>query len=417
MHAVLSSIGTDGDVFPYIGLADALRRRGHRVTLAAADRYQKTASELDLEFVSMFTESEMIEVLSNPRMWSPLFGPPLMAKWGGQFLARQYKLLDEACGDDSVIVASPGLLPARTLQDKRNLPLVSLVLQPWMIKSSIAPPIMPAKLTLPPGLPKPIGALYWRFFNLIGDVLTGAQLNRLRKSLDLPKVKHVFEWWLSPDLILGTFPDWYAPPQTDWDSNIELCGFPLFDGRADRILPPETEAFCKAGAPPIAFTFGTGMMHAQRLFAMAVDACQSAGLRAILLTSHATQLPARLPDSIHRCAYAPFGELFPLCAAVVHHGGIGTTAKAFAAGVPQLIVPFAYDQLDNGTRVRSLGAGSFIKPTRLTVHRLADTVRLIQNQATIARCRELAARTAQTDALKMASEKIELLWESRSTRR
>jgi hypothetical protein len=74
MHAVLSSTDTDGDVFPRIGLADAPCRRGHRVTLEAADRYQKTAPQLDIEFAAMFTEPEITELLSNPMMWRPIFG-------------------------------------------------------------------------------------------------------------------------------------------------------------------------------------------------------------------------------------------------------------------------------------------------------------------------------------------------------
>ena len=416
MHAVLSSIGTDGDVFPYIGLADVLRRRGHRVTLVAADRYQKTATDLDIEFVPMFTEPEMLEVLSNPRMWHPLMGPQLMAKWGAKFLPRQYELLDETCEDNSVLIASPGLLSARTLREKRKISLVNLVLQPWMVRSNSAPPVMPAQLTLPAGLPAPVGTLYWRMFNLTGAVLIGGNLQRLRKPLDLPRVKQVFDWWFSPDLVLGMFPDWYGPPQSDWRQKIELCGFPMFDGQANRELPPETKAFCEAGPPPVAFTFGTGMMHAQRLFAMAVDACRAAGLRAILLTAHGLQLSQPLPDSVHHCTYAPFALLFPLCSAVVHHGGIGTTAKALGAGVPQLILPFAYDQLDNGTRVKKLGVGNYIKPRHATVHRLADLVRLIQDADIIKRCRAIGKRLAESDALIAAAEKTEMFWESRSTR-
>lgn len=416
MHAVLSSIGTDGDVYPYIGLGDALRRRGHRVTLIAADRYQKTAEQLDFEFISMFTEAEMLEILSDPRMWHPILGPQMMAKWGSQFLPKQYKLLDEACGDDAVLIASQGLLSARVLREKRNVPLVNLVLQPWMIKSNIAPPTMPGGLTLPAGLPRPIAELYWNMINGVGSILIGRKLHQLRRPMNLPRVKGIFYWWFSPDLVLGMFPDWYGMPQIDWREDLELCGFPMFDGRADRALPPETEAFCKAGPPPIAFTFGTGMMHGQRLFATAVEACTSAGLRAILLTGHDAQLPPNLPKWIHRCSYAPFGTLFPLCSAVVHHGGIGTTAKALGAGVPQMILPLAYDQLDNGKRIRKLGAGNYIKPSKLTVHGLADGVRLIQNRETISRCREFAARVVSSDALGIAVKKIESLWDARSKR-
>src|SRR5206468_929261 len=148
----------------------------------------------------------------------------------------------------------------------------------------------------------------------------------------------------------------------DWPPQIRLAGFPLKDSEADAAVPEETMKFCGAGSRPIAFTFGTGMMHAAELFQKTIEACRVLGRRAVLLTRFRSQLPRELPSFAHHCEFAPLSELFPLCEVVVHHGGIGTTANALAAGTPQLILPFAYDQMDNAVRVKRLQAGDWLKP-------------------------------------------------------
>src|SRR5205085_10377103 len=129
-------------------------------------------------------------------------------------------------------------------------------------------------------------------------------------------------------------------------------------------------------------------------FRAAVDACRQLGVRGLLLTTYARQLPQPLPPSVQHCAFAPFGELFPRCAAVVHHGGIGTVARALAAGTPQLIVPHAYDQMDNAARVRRLGAGIGLAPRHATGPGLARALADLLTPAARARCPALATRCA-----------------------
>ena len=168
------------------------------------------------------------------------------------------------------------------------------------------------------------------------------------------------------------FPGGFGPPQPDWPPQTKLTGFPLYDGQPGGGLPPEILHFCLAGDPPIAFTFGTGMMHAADTFRKAVEVCRLLGKRGILLTRYERQLPAPLPTSMRTFEFAPFLALFPLCAAVVHHGGIGTVAKALSTGTPQLILPMAFDQPDNAARVKSLGAGESLKSGRWKIAPMVD---------------------------------------------
>ncbi|MCH7685672.1 MAG: glycosyltransferase [Planctomycetes bacterium] len=408
MHVILASAGTDGDVFPYIGLGTLLRSRGHHITLVANEHYQSQAAELGFSFRALFTDEETEQVLANPDIWHPIKSALVGAQWGVRHIGRQYELLRElASDDDTVLVASPAVLAARLIQEKFSKPMASLVLQPWIIPSVIAPPVMPGGLTLPRWAPGPLGKLYWRTVDAVGDFLISRHLNPIRTSLGLKRVRRFFGWWLSPELVIGMFPDWYGPPQADWPPQLRLAGFPMFDGRPGSGVPADLLEFCNAGEPAVAFTFGTGMMHASRFFHEATKACRILGIRGIFLTKHSHQLPDPLPSFIRHCEFAPFQQLFPQCAAVVHHGGVGTTAKALAAGVPQLIVPLAFDQPDNAYRLKQLGVGDWVKPNRANSARLAKILKKLMTDRTQTQCREVAGFFGNDTALEVAAQWVE----------
>src|SRR5262245_51357832 len=93
MHVIVATVGTDGDVFPHIGLGAALRARGHRVTLAAPEPYRARADSVGIEFCSLVTAAEVGRMLADPNLWRPFRGGVMMARWGGSMLARQYEAL------------------------------------------------------------------------------------------------------------------------------------------------------------------------------------------------------------------------------------------------------------------------------------------------------------------------------------
>jgi rhamnosyltransferase subunit B len=410
MHAILATIGTDGDVFPYLGLGAKLRARGHRVTLATHEPFRARAVDHGFAFQPLVSDEETRAFLNNPDTWHPLKGPAFLARWGADLIGRQYALLADLARDsDAVLVASPGVLAARLVQEKMSRPLASIVLQPWMIPSVFAPPIMPGGLTLPRWAPRPLGNLYFRAVDVVGAFLMGGPLQRVRAGLGLAPVRRVFQWWMSPQRVLGLFPDWYGKPQVDWPSQLRLCGFPLYDGSQRCGLTPEIQAFCCEGAPPVAFTFGTGMMHGERLFDAAVEACRILGVRGLLLTKYGQQLPTLLPSFVRHCKFAPFQELFPYCAAVVHHGGIGTVAKALATATPQLILPLAFDQRDNAMRVKRLGAGDWLPRRQRNGRYIAKALAKLMTPAAREKSRSVAAQFGADDALDVAVRWLEEL--------
>jgi UDP:flavonoid glycosyltransferase YjiC (YdhE family) len=159
-------------------------------------------------------------------------------------------------------------------------------------------------------------------------------------------------------------------------------------------------AFLNAGDPPIVFSFGTAMMFGRRYFEAAVEACRRLGVRGLLLARGGDQIPPNRPPTVAHSEYAPFGRVFPRAAAVVHHGGIGTTAQALAAGVPQLVVPIAFDQPDNADRVVRLGCGRTIPSSRFTARRATRALEeMFADPLMSVKCREIRGRMAADDPL------------------
>ena len=408
MHVILATVGTDGDVFPHVGLGAALRARGHRVTVAAPETYRDRAHALDLEFCPLATTDDVARMLADPDLWHPLRSGLMMARWGGPMIPRQYEVLAALAQQqpDTVLVANPGLLPARLVQEKLGVPTASLLLQPGLLPSNAAPPEMPGGLGIPPWLPHALRPLYWLGVDAAGFALVAPSLNPFRATLGLPPVRRLFRWWFSPQLVIGLFPDWYAPPQPDWPPQIRLVGFGRFEGARDE-LSDDVRAFCEAGTPPIAFTLGTGMSHAAPVFRTALAACEQLDARGLLLTKFPQAVPSNLPPSVRHCAFAPFRALLPRCAALVHHGGIGTTAAALDAGCPQLVLPLAWDQPDNAARVKKLGAGLSLGPRQRSAAHLARALSQLVAPNFRARCRALAARAVTEDGLARAGELVE----------
>ena len=139
-------------------------------------------------------------------------------------------------------------------------------------------------------------------FNLMDyfvlDRVFAPGINSFRQSLGLSSVKKIFDRWThSPQLNLGLFPDWYAPPQPDWPAQARLTGFVYFDKLGNnQVFSPELQEFLDIGKSPVIFTPGTAMQHGEQFFADCVVASRMLGRRGILLTQHTEQLPTSLPD-------------------------------------------------------------------------------------------------------------------------
>jgi len=236
-------------------------------------------------------------------------------------------------------------------------------------------------------------------------------LNELRARLGLSRLKRPMDRWMySPDLVLGLFPDWFAARQPDWPAQTATVGFPLWDPPSTPHLSKEVDEFLAAGEPPIVFAPGSANVQANEFFQTAADVCERLGRRGMLMTKYPEQLPKRLPPGVRSFGFVSFRELLPRAAALVHHGGIGTCAQGLASGLPQIVMPMAYDQLDNGLRLQRLGVGAIVPRKRFKPVTVSAALGPLLESAEVAtRCRELASRCNGPASLSAACDRLEEL--------
>jgi rhamnosyltransferase subunit B len=302
---------------------------------------------------------------------------------------------------------------ARLAQEKLGFRLVTLHLQPTLFLSAYDNAEM-GGIKMPDWLPLGFQQVRIKLLEkMVVDPLMAPKLNTFRAELGLPPVSRLFGRWMhSPQRVVGLFPEWFAPPQPDWPPNLFLTGFihpPEGDGHPnDAPLAPEIEDFLSNGQPPIVFTPGSAMQHGDRFFRAAIEASQSLGRRAILLTRFRDQLPPKLPDGFLHVEWAQMSRLLPRAAVLVYHGGIGTLAQALKAGIPHLIVPFAHDQPDNANRLKALGIAERINPGKFTAKRAAQKLDWLLNDPLVkVRCAGYAEKVDFERSLKEACEAIE----------
>ncbi|HET6246977.1 MAG TPA: nucleotide disphospho-sugar-binding domain-containing protein [Tepidisphaeraceae bacterium] len=410
MNIILVPIGSHGDVHPFVGIGMALRARGHRVRVIVNPFFGPLVEQAGLELIPLGTTDFYKSMANNPELWKPIRGSKVVFQSIGELVPPVYEaIVANNMPGETAVVASTLALGARVAQDRHQIPTASVHLQPSIFRSHIAPPNLPGIFS-GPRVPRWLLKAQWAFIdNVVIDRLACPSLNAFRKELGLPPVRGILRDYIhSPQRVIGMFPAWFAPPQADWPPQTRLTGFPLYDERGIAPLAPELVKFLEEGLPPIAFTFGSAMWHARELLEQSARACTLLGRRGILLTRHRDHLPPRLPAGVKHFDYAPFSELLPRCAALVHHGGIGTSSQGLAAGVPQVIVPHAHDQLDNATRVGKLGVGSMIKPSRYKSDLAAQTLGDLLGSESVAKaCREVKGKFAGVDVMGEACGIIE----------
>ncbi|NIR42872.1 MAG: glycosyltransferase family 1 protein [Gemmatimonadetes bacterium] len=409
---LLTPVGSAGDVHPFIGIGRELRYRGHEVTLLAGEAFRAAAEDAGLDFVATWTAEEFQALTERPGLWHPRRGLELVLGAVAEGLRSTYAALTRLHRPGRTVLVGHTLsLATRTFTEKHQVPAATLHLAPSLLRSVHLTP------AIPPGrdiswLPHPIRrALFWAVDRWLVDPHIVPELNRWRRELDLPPVRRPFDEWLhAPDLTVGLFPDWFAPPQPDWPPQVRLTGFPLFDAGEDAPLEPRLQEFLAAGQPPLVLTPGSANRQASGFFDAGIQAVTSLGRRAIVLTRYPDQLPTPLPDSLLHVDWASLARLLPRCSALLHHGGIGTSARGLAAGIPQLVMPMGFDQPDNAVRLRRLNVGELIAPNRFTPRHVEETLRrLLSSPATAAACRRYRDAIGGTSGIGATCDLLESL--------
>ena len=414
MRVLVVPVGSAGDVHPFVRIALELQSRSHDVTVVTNAYFAPLIERVGLDLEPIGTVEQFDAITADPNLWHRVHGLGVVAAGVAFGIAPLYRLIErEAARGDLLVVAHALAFGARVAHDALGVPLVTVHLAPTSIWSLHESPVMARGLGAINTLPRPFKRALLAISDRLADRVLAPPVNRFRRELGLSPVRHIVSrWWHSPQCVVGLFPDWFAAPQPDWPPQATLTGFPLYDERGATEVPPALDAFLDeahaADDPPIVFAPGSGNRQARGFFTAACEACRRLGRRAVLLTRYTEHLPAPLPPGVTHSDYAPFSAVLPRAAALVHHGGIGTSAQALAAGRPQLVMPMTFDQPDNAARLQRLGVGRSLPPERFRGAAVARELgALLESAAVTRRCADIARRFDGIDPVGRTCQVIE----------
>ena len=407
MKIAIMAMGSRGDVQPYLALGKGLKAAGHFVRLITHQNFERLVTSHGLEFYPV--KGDVQAVIESPEM--------LKLLEQGNFLAinaHTAKLVRSAAidwaqdgiaacrGIDLLVAGVGGLYLSIALAQKLNIRFLQAYIFPFTPTAAFPAIVLPQSISRLGGTVNRLShhlfrQMMWQGFR---------QADRLARQqvLNLPPAPF---WGSYNSAALRQYPTLYGfsssviPQPSDWQ-NTQVTGYWFLDAAADWTPPAALMKFLNSGKPPVYIGFGSmGSRKPVATAALVLAALDRSGQRGILLSGWGGLSQANLPDTVLMVESIPHSWLFPRMAAVVHHGGAGTTAAGLRAGVPSIVIPFFGDQLFWGQRVAKLGVGTAPIPRKqLTVELLAQAIdRAVTDPVMIRQAANLGAKIQAEDGI------------------
>jgi sterol 3beta-glucosyltransferase len=356
MRAIITSFGTTGDILPLCALALELRRHGHQPVVMFPRHLASLVKKLDLEFAPYgpdvadihheILKAQALGASAEDRL-SALFVQL------GHAMPRAFSDLSVLCRNADVLISSNEL---------PNQPPLGL-----MVHETTRIPFVSIQLSFP-------------YNDESAYLAEGVEaINRFRGFLRLPPMQTdgPSDTPLSPQLSLFALSRHIYEPPPDWPAHCHVTGF--FFADEESWQPDQSlTAFLASGPPPVFLTFGSMISEdSQAMSGLIAEAIKQAGCRAIVQTGWGgLSLEREASPDIYQIGFAPHSHLFPRAACIIHHGGAGTSAAVFRAGVPAVVVPHYGDQFGLARRAYELGtAASPLPYSELTAERLSAAIK------------------------------------------
>ena len=413
MHITVLAYGSRGDVQPYVALGAGLRRAGHTVRLAAPEPFEPFVTEHGLEFSPLPGDPAQLMQKMVEEAGASLFRlVPVILEYAIPLGIQMLTSVRQACqGTDGIIHSFLMTVTGHEVARQLGVPDLSALVFAVFVPTATFPN---------PGFPElPLGSVYNRLTHRLfaqtfwqGNRLAYAWIRRQH-----PELGRLSRWAFDPSNeqptpILYGFSPQVLPKPTDWDEHVHVTGYWFLEATSGWRPPPELVDFLEKGPPPVYVGFGSVIIQeraAKRLTGIALEALTRTGQRGLLLTGWGGLVETDLPDDVLAIDFAPFDWLFPRMVALVHHGGMGTTAAGLRAGVPAVVVPFTADQPFWGRRIHQLGVGPRPIPRKkLTAEGLAEAIRAMTgDQGMRQRAARLGERVRAEDGVQRAVEVVE----------
>ncbi|MBI5497253.1 MAG: glycosyltransferase family 1 protein [Deltaproteobacteria bacterium] len=410
--------GSEGDVRPFMALAGGLVRAGHavdfvytsvegrdwRAAVAGMGCRVTALGEAHVARARTGAERALREAVlkADPIKQVQVVSEQLLEPMVEELWAESVRLVR----DNDVVVAHFLVHPAITAAAKVQRPVVPV----------FTAPVLPTRAFPPLGMPD-LGFLngvgWWASAKLANRLFTGP-INALRRREGVPLLTNVYDDHATPmPVILVTVSPTLVPRPADWPPEVDVCGFLNAPAALHpEPLPDGLDAFISAGPPPVYLTLGSMMLVGDEEPAVAtrflLDAASRSGARAILQAPWDTLPAMDVPADVFKVTRADHARVFPGCAAVVHHGGAGTTQAACVAGVPSVLVPYIADQFFWATALRKRGVAPAAVPRRkIRADTLAARIReAVQDAGMRTRARAVGEAMRAEDGVARAVERL-----------
>ena len=424
---VLATIGSLGDLHPFIALGRALSARGVDVVVACAAEYRikveragltcrpvrPSFGDMEAQLGMDRTELTRAVLKRSDFLFRKLIVPSVRTAYED--------MLPIVAGADMVLTSTLSF-GARLACERLEVPWIGIVLQPLMFFSIYDPPVIP-KVEWLAALCRRLGPSATAFLlgivkRAVGGLLRPVRALRSEIGLAPTALNPLFEGQFGTDGAIGLYSKVLSDVRADYPRPIALAGFAFFDSEdgGGPVLGPDLQEFLAAGPAPLVFTLGSLIVNSPGAFYReSLAAARLLGARVVLLVGEGAYpacAPLRSP-TVFICAYAPHSLLFPRAAAIIHQSGVGTLAQALRSGRPQLIVPFFADQADNAARAVRLGVARSLRPAKYVAATAARELSLLTTHAeyrsrALALCERLSGEDGAAEAAGIVLNRLEL---------
>ena len=416
MEITILTIGTRGDVQPFIALGLGLKQAGYEVKIVTHLIFESWIRSYGFNFAVVegnpqgFIESEegkkILESGSNPIEFIRLFSQTI-----SPFVDSLMSDIWQACQSTNAIIAHSALFWTYDLAQKLDVPFFLACYTP-QTPTTKYPVAMGSGISsngLLNYLSDPLSSIIlWQIFRKPVDRWLQSRFGFFSRAFwrsplfSMKKHKNPFLYAYSKHVL---------PKPRNWRESNYVTGYWFLDTATDWTPPKNLTDFFNAGSAPVYIGFGSmSNREPEKITKIALDALEKTNQRAIIANGWGGISNADLPDNAFKIDSAPHDWLFSQCTAVVHHGGAGTTAAGLKAGVPTVIVPFFSDQPFWGQRIADLGVGTKpIEQKELTVDKLSAAINTVVHDRQIRdRATHIGKKIKSENGVAQAVEVIDL---------